>query len=87
MALPSHARGVPGCPTRYALTADGDVWSCLHPFPRTLTVQTDNDGTQVVLGDLPAVSATTPTDLGPKPQPSQEPSTNPIFVEAEKNVG
>ena len=44
-----------------------------------------SDGSQVNLGGLPAVSGTT-TDLGTPPQPSPQPSTNPLFTQAQQAV-
>jgi YD repeat-containing protein len=43
------------------------------------------DDSQVNLGALPTVSSTS-TDLGPPAQPSTQPSTNPLFIQAQQAI-
>jgi hypothetical protein len=49
-----------------------------------LGIQAPSDGSQVNLGGLPSVGASTPEDLGEPPAPT--PSTNPLFIEANAGV-
>ncbi|MBD2200392.1 MULTISPECIES: CARDB domain-containing protein [Calothrix] len=50
-----------------------------------LGITPPDDGSSVNLGTLPTVSQTT-QDLGTPPKPSTQPSTNPLFTEAEKLI-
>ncbi|MFO7898428.1 MAG: CARDB domain-containing protein, partial [Planctomycetota bacterium] len=52
------------------------------PFGVTAT----DDGSAVNLGAPPTVDATTPPNFGIAPQPSPEPSTNPLFETAEEGI-
>jgi large repetitive protein len=49
-------------------------------------VAAPDDGSRANLGALPDVLATTTQNLGPPPPPAQEPSSNPLFLEAQAQV-
>ncbi len=46
----------------------------------------EDDGSSVNLGQLPTVPETTPPNFGIEPEPSPDPSTNPLFIEAESQI-
>jgi YD repeat-containing protein len=45
-----------------------------------------DDGSEPNLGTLPTVGDTTPPNFGVAPEPSEDPSTNPLFSEAELQI-
>lgn len=51
-----------------------------------LGIQPPDDGSSVNLGTLPNFDRTSTPDLGKPPSPTPQPSTNPLFTEAEKLI-
>ncbi|MGV2388642.1 MAG UNVERIFIED_CONTAM: hypothetical protein LVR29_11025 [Microcystis novacekii LVE1205-3] len=51
-----------------------------------LGIQPPDDGSSVNLGTLPNFDRTSSPDLGKPPSPTPQPSTNPLFTEAEKLI-
>ena len=51
-----------------------------------LGVSAGDDGSATNLGSLPTVPSTTPPNFGIAPEPTPEPSTNPLFVQAELGI-
>ena len=49
-------------------------------------VTAPDDGQPVNLGAIPTVPETTPPNFGIPPEPTPEPSTNPLFNEAELGI-
>src|SRR5262249_48028019 len=54
--------------------------------PPPAGIHAPDDGSGANLGALPTVPAPTPVALGTPPAPSPQPSTNPLFVQAQQGI-
>src|SRR5262249_50751621 len=74
--------GQPGHTYRFLALAIDNAGNMEQPPSGT---QVPSNDAQVNLSSLPTVSGTSP-DLGPPAQPSPQPSTNPIFIQAQQGI-